>query len=143
MKNKDSIVKELIYEVSPISMLNYSKEDLENVLAVYTQFLKLIDVKYKILIRNVKFDKNEYIDKHFKNDIASSELYKNYVDSIKLKIDKEDIYTVKIYICFICKDFQEKIIEDGLNKLNSIGINVTKLAKEEVRDLLYKTINKL
>ena len=124
-------------------MLNYSKDDLENVLEVYTQFLKLIDVKYKILIRNVKFDKNEYINKHFNNDVANNELYKNYIDSIKLKIDKEEIYTVKIYLCFICKDFQEKIIEDGLNKLRSTNINVVKLTKEEVIDLLYKTINKL
>ena len=143
IKEKEKMQEELIYQVLPISMLNYSYEDLEKVINVYIEFLKSINVKFKILIRNIKFDKNEYLNKHFNNLVASKEIYKDYINSVKLKIEEEEIYSNKIYICFICKSEQEKQIDDNLRRLSSAKISILKLTKKEIIDLLYSSINKI
>jgi len=143
IKEKEKVQEELIYQVVPISMLNYAYEDLERVINIYVEFLKSIDVKFKILIRNIKFDKNQYLNKHFNNLVASKEIYKDYINSIRLKMEEEEIYSNKIYICFICKNKQDKEIEDNLNRLNSAKISILKPTKEEIINLLYSSINKI
>ena len=85
VKNKNEMLKEYIYEVIPINMLNSSVNEVYKILNLYIEFLKSFDVRFKILIRNYKFNKEEYIKRHmnmcdFKND--NMELYNNYIKDL-------------------------------------------------------------
>ena len=144
VKNKNEMLKEYIYEVIPINMLNSSVNEVYKILNLYIEFLKSFDVRFKILIRNYKFNKEEYIKRHmnmcdFKND--NMELYNNYIKDLNNKIDNKEIYNLKIYMCILYnKDIKD--IETSFVKLSSMGIKLNKLEKSQIEELLYKTINK-
>ncbi len=119
---------------------------MNKILNYYIGFLKSIDVSFKIIIRNEKFNKEEYINKSISvnnENIKKLDIYNKYVEDLKEKISKEKIYTSKMYICIACKIEEINSVEESLYKLNNLGLNIKKLNLKETFELLYKSINKI
>lgn len=113
----------------------------------YIEFLKGINVKFKILIRNQKFNEEEYISRHISNSnkkIKELEIYNQYIEDLKQKLSNQSIYTSKLYICFLCdNDENKKDIDECINKLKSINLHIKSLSKVEIKNLMYESINKI
>ena len=145
IKNNNNYIDEYLYEIFPISIINFSEEKLHRLLSSYIEFLKIIDTKFKILIRNYKFDKEEYINKHMatSSNIKNLDIYSSYIEDLKKKIDKEKIYDVRAYLCIVCSKENKQNIEEGIAKLKDAGINIKRLQGNEILKVLYNSINKL
>ena len=147
VRNKEGLQKQYIYEVVPISILNFSNEKIYNILNCYIEFLKGINTKFKVIIRNCKFNEEEYISKHIANSsdkIKGLDIYSKYIEDLKEKISKQSIYTSKIYICFICKNEDcKKEVEDEINRLRNINLSIKSLSKNDIYNLMYESINKI
>lgn len=147
IRNKEGLQKQYIYEVVPISILNFSDEKIYNILNCYVEFLKGINTKFKVIVRNFKFNEEEYISKHVVNcsdKIKNLDIYDKYIQDLREKISSQSIYTSKIYICFICKGKDcKKEIEEGINKLRSVNLIIKSLSKNEIYNLMYESINKI
>lgn len=137
-----------IYEVEPVLFLDLSIDMQENIINVYNQILRECEFNVQIIISNKKLNIQNYIEKYlqYKKNIPYS-MYKLYMEDIREKLDKENIYETQILISFIesakeetkCDNF-EKIIY----KLEEIGCKIKKISnKKEYESILYEFLNKV
>ena len=81
--NYNGVTKRVyIYEIFPITLINRNNEIMEKIAYKYKEFLRLIDFDFQILIKNVKFNVDNYIRNLTKslknNNIKNSEVFKIY-----------------------------------------------------------------
>ena len=126
IKQKENKSENVIYEVIPTSILNYTK-----------------DRSFKIIIRSCKFNKQEYINIYTNGaneKIKKLIFYKDYINDLSNKIHKEDMYFNKIYFCL---NRESKNIQETLKNMNTIGVFFKKLKREEIKSVLKSSINKI
>ena len=88
VKNKESTNKIYIYEIEPVTFLNFSIDVQSNILNLYSEFLRESNFKFQIYISNRKINIQKYI-KNIENCISKTgsveyvELVSKYIESIK------------------------------------------------------------
>ncbi|CCZ56041.1 unknown [Clostridium sp. CAG:1219] len=143
IKQKENKSENVIYEVIPTSILNYTKDRSFKIISQFTEFLKGIECDYKIIIRSCKFNKQEYINIYTNGaneKIKKLIFYKDYINDLSNKIHKEDMYFNKIYFCL---NRESKNIQETLKNMNTIGVFFKKLKREEIKSVLKSSINKI
>lgn len=142
--------KVYIYKIQPIVMLGLSENEKENILTVYKELLRQVSFDFQILILNSKLDVDSYINTYiYQNDfsqIENMQLKNKYIQDIKEKLIKENIYEIDYYIVISVvynMNININSIDNVIKKLDKVGCVTTKVCgKKKLRDLLYKCINK-
>lgn len=148
--NYNGVTKRVyIYEIFPITLINRNNEIMEKIAYKYKEFLRLIDFDFQILIKNVKFNVDNYIRNLTKslknNNIKNSEVFKRYIENLRESLNKEKIYDTKYY--YVVTDsgkhgFIENV-DNTLKKLELLGCSVIKVRnKNEIGKILNYFINK-
>ena len=119
----------VIFKITPILLIS-SNINYQRIIDTYLEFLKSLNIDFKIYQNKVEVKFNEKYTSYYK-DI--SEILKN--SNIK---DKE------IYISY-CLDNIKQMgdIENSMKVLNKIGIKYEKIqGKNEIEEFIYRNINK-
>ena len=147
VKDKDKTKKVYIYEIEPVTFLNFSMELQTNILNLYNEYLRSMKYEFQIYISNQKINIQNYIlnlDSVSKQNPKTEA--KEYIKSIKEELTKEKIYVTKYYIIVALDRTEiEDIIQVDVmvNKLNNIGCKVKRIkVKKELCKILYEGINK-
>ena len=140
-----------IYEIEPVTLLNFSIEVQSNILNLYSEFLRELNLEFQIYISNKKVNIPKYIESlknsmSKKNSFSYNNLLSKYISSITEKLEDEVIYNTKYYLV-LSIDRDELIdfstVDYTIKKLNNIGCNVQKInSKRKIETLLYESINK-
>lgn len=136
-----------IYEIEPVTFLNFSMELQTNILNLYNEYLRSMKYEFQIYISNQKINIQNYILnlESISKQNPKTEA-KEYIKSIKEELTKEKIYVTKYYIIVaLDRTETEDIIQVDtmVNKLNNIGCKVKRIkVKKELCKILYEGINK-
>jgi len=151
IKDRDKIKKVYIYEIEPVTLLNFSIEVQSNILNLYSEFLRELNLEFQIYISNKKVNIPKYIESlknsmSKKNSFSYNNLLSKYISSITEKLEDEIIYNTKYYLV-LSIDRDELIdfstVDYTIKKLNNIGCNVQKInSKRKIETLLYESISK-
>lgn len=143
--------KVFIYQIEPITFLNFSIDVQSNILNLYSEFLRELNLEFQIYISNKKINIQKYIE-NIEKSVSKKESRKytqvlnNYLASIAEQLEDEIIYTTKYYLVVsIEREEQLNIssMDNAIKKLNTIGCNVQRVAsKRNLELLLYESINK-
>lgn len=151
IKDGDKIKKVFIYQIEPVTFLNFSIDVQSNILNLYSEFLREFNLEFQIYISNKKINIPRYIENIEKsmskrNSRDYTTLLNNYMASIAEQLEDEIIYTTKYYLVIsLERDEQVDIssIDYIVKKLNNIGCNTQRLtSKRKLEMLLYESINK-
>lgn len=147
VKDKDKTKKVYIYEIEPVTFLNFSMELQTNILNLYNEYLRSMKYEFQIYISNQKINIQNYIlNLESISKQNSKTEAKEYIKSIKEELTKEKIYVTKYYIIVaLDRTETEDIIQVDtmVNKLNNIGCKVKRIkVKKELCKILYEGINK-
>lgn len=147
VKDKDKTKKIYIYEIEPVTFLNFSMELQTNILNLYNEYLRSMKYEFQIYISNQKINIQNYIlnlESVSKNNPKTES--KEYINAIKEELTKEKIYVTKYYIIIAIdrtEDDDIQQIDTIVNKLNNIGCKVKRIkVKKELCKILYEGINK-
>lgn len=145
IKDNDVVKKVYIYEIEPVTFLNFSIELQNNILNLYNEFLRELNLEFQIYISNQKVNISNYISK-IKEINKNSELANSYINCIKHELEKQDIFVTKYYI-IVSYERNNKVdieqIDSIISKLDYIGCNTKRVKLEkELCSILYKGINK-
>lgn len=147
VKDKDKTKKVYIYEIEPVTFLNFSMELQTNILNLYNEYLRSMKYEFQIYISNQKINIQNYILnlESISKQNPKTEA-KEYIKSIKEELTKEKIYVTKYYIIVaLDRTETEDIIQVDtmVDKLNNIGCKVKRIkVKKELCKILYEGINK-
>ena len=62
LKDKEKIKKVYIYEIEPVTFLNFSMDVQSNILSLYNEFLREFNFDFQIYISNKKINIESYIE---------------------------------------------------------------------------------
>lgn len=150
-KSNNQVYKKYIYEIIPVTLLDFSIDVQNSIYMVYNEFLREMCLDLQIYISNKKMNVENYIEDLRKSTSSqNSEKFKtflnNYLIDIKEKLDKEKIYITKYYIIITIEQKNERDIketDDILKKLNNLGCTVNRIdGKQNIENILYESINK-
>lgn len=151
VKEKDVMKKVYLYEIEPVTFLNFSIDIQSNILNLYNEFLRELNLNFQIYISNKKVNIQNYIQS-IKQAISSIEnpniqnLSERYISSVSKELENESIYTTKYYIIISVgtnEDIAMDNVDNIISKLNYIGCNVSRICdKRTLKNILYETINK-
>ncbi len=151
LKEKEKVKKIYIYEVEPVTFLNFSIDVQSNILNLYSEFLRELNLDFQIYISNKKINIENYIETIQKNIETKGskeyvELVNNYILSIEEKLKQEIIYATKYYIVLSLNresDVDISFVDSIIRKLEDIGCITKRIkTKERLETILYETINK-
>lgn len=150
-KNDNKLYKKYVYEIIPVTLLDFSIEVQNSIYTVYNEFLREMNLDLQIYISNKKMNIENYI-KNLNNSILkeNNEKFKNflnhYLEDIKEKLNYERIYITKYYIIVSLDKKSDQNIEEIDNvfkKLNKLGCIVNRISKrKDFVNILYESINK-
>ena len=151
VKNKEKTKKIYVYEIEPVTFLNFSMNVQSNILNLYNEFLRELNLEFQIFISNKKINVENYIRNLSKlieksDKKAYVDLMNNYLLSISKELENEMIYTTKYYIVISFE--RESIydisqIDNIIQKLDNVGCNTKRINKKaELKKLLYESLNK-
>lgn len=140
-----------IYKIEPIVILGLSEEEKENILTIYKELLKQVNFDFQILMLNSKLDIDLYVQNLVTQtgilQVENMNLKNKYINDIKEKLIKENIYETDYYIAIsISYNMNTNFtsIDNVIKKLNKIGCTTKKVCgKNNLQNLLFKCINKL
>ena len=151
LKDREKTKKVYIYEVEPVTFLNFSLDIQSNILNLYSEFLRELNFDFQIFISNKRINVDKYIN-NLKNSINKSgskhyiKLKDEYLASIARELENQDIYTTKFYIVISFprdKDIDIASLDTIVRKLDSIGCKTKRIvSKVKLKSLLYECINK-
>lgn len=151
IKDREKIKKVYIYEIEPVTLLNFSIDVQSNILNLYSEFLRELNLEFQIYISNKKVNIPKYIESlknsmSKKNSLSYNNLLSKYISSITEQLEDEIIYNTKYYLV-LSIDRDELIdfstVNYTIKKLNNIGCNVQKInSKRKIETLLYESISK-
>lgn len=151
VKNKESTNKIYIYEIEPVTFLNFSIDVQSNILNLYSEFLRESNFKFQIYISNRKINIQKYI-KNIENCISKTgsveyvELVSKYIESIKNQLQDEKVYTTKYYLVISIERSSQSdinVVDNIISKIDNIGCNTKRItSKTEFELLLYEALNK-
>ena len=118
IKQKENKSENVIYEVIPTSILNYTKDRSFKIISQFTEFLKGIECDYKIIIRSCKFNKQEYINIYTNGaneKIKKLIFYKDYINDLSKedkKVNKKLIeQSMDVYMQEVSIGYKLEIVE--------------------------------
>jgi len=151
IKDREKIKKVYIYEIEPVTLLNFSIDVQSNILNLYSEFLRELNLEFQIYISNKKVNIPKYIESlknsmSKKNSLSYNNLLSKYISSITEQLEDEIIYNTKYYLV-LSIDRDELVdfstVNYTIKKLNNIGCNVQKInSKRKIETLLYESISK-
>lgn len=151
LKDKDKIKKIYIYEIEPVTFLNFSIDIQSNILNLYSEFLRELNLEFQIYISNKKINVQNYIS-NLQNSMNKKgskhyiELMNNYLVSIANQLENESIYTTKFYLVISLNresEYELNSLDNIIKKLDTIGCNTKRImSKSDLKLLLYECINK-
>ncbi len=151
LKDKDNIKKVYIYEIEPVTFLNFSMDVQSNILNLYNEFLRELNYDFQIYISNKKINVESYVDNLAKVISKNSSqnyisLMNEYLKNISKNLEEEMIYTTKYYIIIsINRDtsFDISQLDSVIKKLDYVGCNTRRLkTKKIITNVLYESLNK-
>ena len=151
LKDKDVVKKVYIYEIEPVTFLNFSMDVQSNILSLYNEFLRELNYDFQIYISNKRINVESYINNLSKiiNTKASKEyieLMNKYLQNISRELEDKMIYTTKYYIIISFKRdsvFDITHIDSIIQKLDYVGCNTKRIKKKEnIKNILYESFNK-
>ena len=133
-KCENKMYKKYIYEVIPVTLLDFSVEVQNSVYMLYNEFLREMNIDLQIYISNKKMNIDSYIEELRTNDL-------------KEKLKNENIYITRYYI-IITMDLKNndeiKDIDNIILKLNKLGCVVSRIKEhDKMLNILYESINKV
>lgn len=151
VQRKNKTEKVYIYEVKPLLFLDLEEDMQNNIVSIYTEFLRRIESNIQFYITNRKLNIDQYIkDQFFKkefNNTRLDDIYNQYVSDIKDKLKSENIFTTKIYIVFSQNSKENndiKELEDHILLLERLGCKISKITrKSNLKQILFETLNKI
>ncbi len=146
LKDKNNIKKVYIYEIEPVTFLNFSIDVQSNILNLYNEFLRELNLNFQIYISNKKVNIPKYIQSLKESVISDNAIIKKYIESISKELENDTLYSTKYYIVISVsreEDIDIESIDVVIEKLRYIGCNVRKVQnKEKLKTILYESINK-
>lgn len=150
INDKGNHLKVLIYKIEPIVMLGLSQTEKENIVMVYKELLRQVNFDFQIIMLNSKLNIDQYIEQLIKKmDIAKIKnisLKNKYVEDIKSKLLKENIYETDYYIAISISgntNLDIYAIDNVIKKLERIGCATKRIyGRNKLQDLLYRGIHK-
>ena len=151
LKKKEEVEKVYIYELEPVTILNFSMDVQSNILSLYNEFLRELNYDFQIYISNKRINVESYINNLSKiiNTKASKEyieLMNKYLQNISRELEDKMIYTTKYYIIISFKRdsvFDITHIDSIIQKLDYVGCNTKRIKKKEnIKNILYESFNK-
>ena len=151
LKKKEEVEKVYIYEIEPVTFLNFSMDVQSNILSLYNEFLRELNYDFQIYISNKRINVESYINNLSKiiNTKASKEyieLMNRYLQNISRELEDKMIYTTKYYIIISFKRdsvFDITHIDSIIQKLDYVGCNTKRIKKKEnIKNILYESFNK-
>ena len=151
LKKKEEVEKVYIYEIEPVTFLNFSMDVQSNILSLYNEFLRELNYDFQIYISNKRINVESYINNLSKiiNTKASKEyieLMNKYLQNISRELEDKMIYTTKYYIIISFKRdsvFDITHIDSIIQKLDYVGCNTKRIKKKEnIKNILYESFNK-
>ncbi len=150
-KDREKTKKIYIYEIEPVTFLNFSMDVQSNILNLYNELLRELNFEFQIFISNKKINVDNYIKNLTKiiNQNARKSyvnLMNSYIESISKELENQMIYTTKYYIV-ISLDREDEYditqIDEIIKKLNYVGCNTKRIkSKEDIQNILYENLNK-
>ena len=150
LKKKEEVEKVYIYEIEPVTFLNFSMDVQSNILSLYNEFLRELNYDFQIYISNKRINVESYINNLSKiiNTKASKEyieLMNKYLQNISRELEDKMIYTTKYYIIISFKRdsvFDITHIDSIIQKLDYVGCNTKRIKKKEnIKNILYESFN--
>lgn len=137
-----------VYKVEPLLFLDVSETVQRNIIDLYHQFLRECKFKIQIIISNNRLNVEKYIEKYFSyNENIPLDIYEDYINDIKEKIDVENIYETRILLIISENSKEKNNVEEYdrvIYKLEEIGCKVNRIcSKNELEQILYKHLNKI
>ena len=151
LRKKEEVEKVYIYEIEPVTFLNFSMDVQSNILSLYNEFLRELNYDFQIYISNKRINVESYINNLSKiiNTKASKEyieLMNKYLQNISRELEDKMIYTTKYYIIISFKRdsvFDITHIDSIIQKLDYVGCNTKRIKKKEnIKNILYESFNK-
>ncbi len=146
LKDKNNIKKVYIYEIEPVTFLNFSIDVQSNILNLYNEFLRELNLNFQIYISNKKVNIQKYIQSLKESVISDNAIIKKYIESISKELENDTLYSTKYYIVISVsreEDIDIESIDVIIEKLKYIGCNVRKVQnKKTLKNILYESINK-
>lgn len=151
LKDKDKTRKIYIYEIEPVTFLNFSMDVQSNILNLYNEFLRELNLEFQIFISNKKINIENYINnlsKLINKNVSESyvSMMNSYLQSIEKELENEMIYTKKYYIVISFNresDYDINQIDNIIKKLDYVGCNTKRIkTKRCLKSVLYENFNK-
>ncbi len=151
LKDKDVVKKVYIYEIEPVTFLNFSMDVQSNILNLYNEFLRELNYDFQIYISNKKINVESYINNLAKVITKNSSqnyisLMNEYLSNISKNLEEEMIYTTKYYIIISINretSFDITQLDSVIKKLDYVGCNTKRLkTKKSISTVLYENLNK-
>jgi len=150
-KSDNKLYKKYIYEVIPVTLLDFSVEVQNSIYMIYNEFLREMNLDLQIYISNKKMNIENYID-DLKNNIINQDkegikiFLTRYLNDMQDKLNIENIYITRYYIVITLVQNNEQNIEEidnVMKKLNKLGCIVNRIVGiRNIEKILYESINK-
>lgn len=137
-----------IFKIEPVILLDLAENIKLNMVEKYKEFLRELTFNIQILVVSKKLNLDLYIKKHLTcNKNILRDMYIRYVEELKKEIYEENIFESNIYI-IVSETVQEKSkieeITRVIYKLEELGCKVERvLKKEEIKEIIYNSLNKM
>lgn len=137
-----------IFKIEPVILLDLAENIKLNMVEKYKEFLRELTFNIQILVVSKKLNLDLYIKKHLTcNKNIPRDMYIGYVEELKKEIYEENIFESNIYI-IVSETVQEKSkieeITRVIYKLEELGCKVERvLKKEEIKEIIYNSLNKM
>ena len=137
-----------IFKIEPVIFLDLAENIKLNMVEKYKEFLRELTFNIQILVVSKKLNLDLYIKKHLTCDRnIPRDMYIRYVEELKKEIYEENIFESNMYI-IVSETVQEKTkieeITRVIYKLEELGCKVERvLKKEEIKEIIYNSLNKM
>lgn len=143
-----NVLKQLhIYKIEPVTIVNVTESNCNEVIDIYTEFLRSMNYDFQIYIENTKINLNNYFNNITldNKNINKNKLASIYKKELENMLDENSVYIYNYYIV-LALDNENEIDEISKNIYNlcKIGILAQKMIGKDVLDkFIYEKANKV